>query len=279
MSEAITVSRLLAEVPAGTADAPPSRRESILLLARVLGWSEAQVLAREERPIEAGLAERWRALIARRRLGEPVAYLLGEREFYGRSFHVDARVLIPRPETEHLVEATLALPLGPAPRILDIGTGSGCIAVTLALELPRARVTGTDRSIAALAVARGNGERLAPGRVSWTAGDLAACLRPAAFDVVVANPPYIGHDERAVLSPEVVDFEPAGALFSPGESDSMLRRLIGLASDLRSGSFVVLETGHQQAERLAEDVAPPLLVREVRRDYAGIPRILVLGKR
>jgi release factor glutamine methyltransferase len=257
----------------------PPPREASLLLGHVLGWSEAEVLTRGAARVDAATAARFGGLIARRATGEPVAYLLGEREFFGRRFEVDRRVLIPRPETEHLVEAALALPLPPAPRLLDVGTGSGCIAVTLALELPAARVVASDVSPAALAVARANAAQLAPERVHLAATDLDAALSFGPFDLVISNPPYIGRDEAASLSPEVVAFEPAGALFSPGERDTILRRLLVAAQTLRRGAFMVLEIGFGQAPALTATLAPDLLLREVRRDYAGIPRVLVLERR
>ena len=153
-----TVQGLLVEARRRLAAAPfaPPAREAGLLLAHALGVSEAQVLARHDEDVPAAAADRFLALLERRLAGEPFAYLTGEREFYGRGFRVDRRVLIPRPETEHLVEAALALPLPPGPRILDLGTGSGCLAVTLAAELPAATVVATDLSLAALAVARAN---------------------------------------------------------------------------------------------------------------------------
>jgi len=275
-----TVHGLLLDARARLAQAalgPP--REANLLLAHVLGWSEARVLARGETALAEPDARAFQALIARRLTGEPVAYLVGEREFFGRPFRVDLRVLIPRPETEHLIEAALALPLPAAPRILDIGTGSGCIACTLALELPGARVVASDISPAALAVARDNAARLGAGGVRFVASDLDAALPLAGFDLVVSNPPYIGLEERADLPPDVVLFEPHRALFSPLESDTILRRLLAAATVLPPGAFMVLEIGCGQAERLTDAVAPGLLLREVRRDYAGIPRILVLERR
>ncbi len=152
-----------------TAPFEPSPREALLLVGRVLGLSEAQVLARGGEAVPEAAAREIEALLVRRLAGEPVAYLFGEREFFGRSFAVDPRVLIPRPETEHLVEIALALPLPARPRILDLGTGSGAIAVTLALELPAARVVATDRSPAALAVAAGTRAATGPASAcaSW----------------------------------------------------------------------------------------------------------------
>ncbi len=211
--------RLLAATPFG---APP--REASLLLGRVLGLSEAQLLARDREPMAADAAARFEALLARRLAGEPVAYLTGEKEFWGRPFRVDRRVLIPRPETEHVVEAALAERLPERPRLLDVGTGSGCLAVTLALELPGARVAATDLSPAALALAAANARALGAGaRVSFLAADLAAGLDLGAFDLVVSNPPYIDPAELPELSPEVCAFEPRLALSPPARAISCSR--------------------------------------------------------
>ncbi|HVR07812.1 MAG TPA: peptide chain release factor N(5)-glutamine methyltransferase, partial [Thermoanaerobaculia bacterium] len=192
---------------AATAFAPP--REAALLLGAVLGLTEAQAMARDDQAVPAAAAARFEALLARRLAGEPVAYLLGGREFYGRRFAVDQRVLIPRPETEHVVEAALALALPAAPRILDVGTGSGCLAVTLALELRGATVTAADLSPGALAVAAGNARRHGvAGRVAAVASDLTVAFDLGGFDLVVSNPPYVDPADAPGLSPEVCKFEP-----------------------------------------------------------------------
>ncbi|MGE5234005.1 MAG: peptide chain release factor N(5)-glutamine methyltransferase [Acidobacteriota bacterium] len=271
---------LLADARRRLAAAPfaPSPREAMLLLAVASGRSEAQVLARTDEEVPPGAAARFAELLERRLRGEPYAYLVGEREFYGRPFFVDRRVLIPRPETEHSVEAVLALPLPAAPRLLDIGTGSGALAVTLALERPRAWVAATDLSPAALAVAARNRNRHA-ARVAFVAGNLAAGLSLAGFDVVVSNPPYIARHDAAALSPEVRDYEPATALFAEGNGDTILRQLLALgAAGLRPGAFLVLEIGLGQLEPLARDLPRALRLREARSDYAGIPRVLVVEK-
>ncbi len=246
----------------------------------MLGLSEAQILARDDQPVPAAAAARFRGLLARRLRGEPVAYLLGEREFYGRLFAVDGRVLVPRPETEHVVEAALGLELPPAPLILDAGTGSGCLAVTLALERPASRVVASDLSLGALAVAAANARRLGAGeRVHLAAGDLATALAPEAFDLVVSNPPYVDVAEAAGLPHEVCNFEPHLALFSPGRGDTTLARLLGQCGKLRQGAFVVVEIGFGQLEKGCRHAADAgLELTAVRRDYAGVPRVLVLRR-
>ena len=259
----------------------PPTREAALLLSRVLGLSEAQLLAHSRDEVPAAAVEEFSSLLERRLTGEPVAYLLEQKEFFGRSFLVDSRVLIPRPETEHLVESALAQNLPPSPLILDVGTGSGCIGITLALELPAARVVATDTSPAALAVARANTRRLGvEARVRLVATDLARGLAPTCFDLVVSNPPYIGPDEAGELSPEVTSFEPATALFSPVAAHGVLERLLGELYRVKMGTPLVVEIGLGQSDRvrsLASGSSFELVT--IRPDYAGIPRVAILHQR
>lgn len=259
----------------------PSTREAGLLLGRVLGLREAGVLARDRQPVSEKDVRLFRALLARRLAGEPVAYLLGEREFYGRPFWVDPRVLIPRPETEHLIEAALALDLPARPRILDVGTGSGCIAITLALEIPGSRLVATDLSLPALEVLRSNVERHGlGGRIAAVQADLATGLRLDRFDLVVSNPPYVDPTERADLSLEVRDFEPGLALFTSGSGRELIERLLAAAHGLRRGTRLMIEIGYDQSEWLRERIAlvAHLDLIEIVRDYGGIPRTAVLRR-
>lgn len=277
----------------------PSPREAHHLLGHVLGLSEARLIARDREPVPPEPECRFRDLLARRLQGEPVAYLTGEREFYGRSFRVDRRVLVPRPETEHLVEAALAvareIELPETARVLDVGVGSGAIAVTLALERPGWRVVGTDLSPGALALARENADRLGAGREAdlgasgcrFVACDLTSALRLGDFDLLVSNPPYVPSEEAATLSAEVRDYEPGGALFSPGEETpagpapgtGIASRLLGQAGTLPNRSAVILEIGHGQLDAV-RGIARRRGWRVARAipDYAGIPRIVVLRR-
>ena len=257
-------------------------REAALLLGWVLDLSEAQILAHGEREVPPETAERFRFLLERRLTGEPVAYLFGEREFFGRPFHVDPRVLIPRPETEHLIEAALSIPLPERPWILDAGTGSGILPVTLALEIPGARVVGTDISPGALAVTAGNARRHgARDRVFPVGADLTRGLDLARFDLVVSNPPYIDPGDASGLSPEVCNFEPHVALFAPVRGDSLYERLFALAGTaLRPGVHLVVEIGFGQLEAIqGHAAASGLHIAGTRHDYAGIPRVIVLQRR
>jgi release factor glutamine methyltransferase len=253
------------------------RREASLLLGRILGLSEAQLLARDHQQVDAAAADRFRGWLERRAAGEPAAYLLGEREFYGRTFAVDPRVLIPRPETEHVIEEALALGLPAHPLLLDIGTGSGCLAVTLALEIPASRVIATDLSPGALAVARANVARHGVAdRVHLSGQDLAGALDLRRFDAVVSNPPYIDRRDAPGLSPEVCNFEPHLALFSPVDGDSTLARILSESAGLRPGTPLIVEVGHDQSERVGRlAVAAGFRLDRIRTDYAGIPRTLV----
>jgi release factor glutamine methyltransferase len=276
---ALTIRDLLADARRRLAAAPfATSREAHLLLGHALGVGEASLLARDEREVPAEEARRFEELLARRLAGEPVAYLLGNKEFWGRPFAVDARVLVPRPETEHLVEAALALAgeLPARPRILDLGTGSGCLATTLALELPRSRIVATDRSRAALALARRNARALG-ARVALLAADWSAPLLVTAFDLVVSNPPYL--DPAGPVEPAVARWEPAAALWAgPGGLDAYRALLSGLAG-ARPGTPLLLEIGLGQARSLADAAAEHgWRLAAVRPDLAGIERVAELRR-
>jgi len=262
----------LAEVPFATA------REAHLLLGHVLGLAEASLLARDDEPVPDTESQQFAALLERRLAGEPVAYLVGSKEFFGRSFAVDRRVLVPRPETEHLVEAAIALvgSLPPRPRILDLGTGSGCIAVTLALEISGSRVVATDRSPAALAVARANAHALG-ARVDFVGAEWAAPLRIESFDLVVSNPPYL--DPAGPVMPEVAQWEPASALWAGAGGLDAYRALLASLAAARPGTPLLLEIGLGQATPLSElATSTGWRVATVHRDLAGIERVVELRR-
>lgn len=259
---------------AGLVEQP--RREAALLLGEVLRLSEAQLYARADDDVPEPAAVSYGQLIRRRADRIPVAYLLGRREFHGRSFAVDPRVLIPRPETEHLVEAALTC-IDDGARVLDVGTGSGCIAVTLALERPGSRIVATDLSPGALAVAAANcRSHGVADRVRLVRADLLSALRPGAFDVVVSNPPYIDVGEWPSLMPEVRDHEPPEALFA-GDGLDFYRRLFAAGGFLRAGQRLLLEIGKGQIEAVRELAeGSGFDVEWVIADLAGIPRVLTL---
>jgi release factor glutamine methyltransferase len=251
-----------------------ARREAEALLARLLGRERAWLYAHPEDGLTAEDAARWREWIARRAAGEPPQYIAGTAEFCGRAFAVTPAVLIPRPETELLVEAVLERePAADAARIVDVGTGSGCIAITLALARPRARLIGVDRSAAALAVARENAERLG-ARVEWVESDLLAAVA-GPFDVIVSNPPYVAEGELAGLAREVREHEPRAALIAGPRGDEVYRRLIPQAAErLRAGGWLALELGYQPAASVRALLAGGDWHEvEVRRDAQGWERV------
>jgi len=217
-------------------------------------------------------------LVAQRVLGQPVAYLVGRREFYGRDFHVDENVLIPRPETELLVDAALErLPPGPC-GVLDLGTGSGALALTLACERPEARLVAVDASAGALAVAKGNAGRLAPGRVEWLAGNWYAPVAGRRFGLIVANPPYVAAGDPHLAQGDL-RFEPAQAL-TDGSADGLasLRAIVeGAPGHLEPGGWLLVEHGYDQARAVADLFAARFEAVQSLVDLAGIARV-ALGR-
>ena len=262
-----------------------ARRDATLLARAVLRWDTAAWIAHQTEAASAGFDRALSGLIDRRARHEPVAYIVGEREFYGRPFRVTPAVLIPRPETELLVEETLAT-LGERaanePLVVDVGTGSGCIAIAIALEQPAVRVVATDISDAALAVARDNAARLgASARIEFRLGSLLAGLASSP-DLIVSNPPYIGEADRASLPADVRDFEPAVALFAGLDGLDVIREVVGAAARvLTPGGKLLLEIGADQAGAVTRLVAhtPALTLSRVRMDLQGIPRVVVAERR
>jgi len=222
------------------------RLDAEVLLAHTLRCDRSRLYAHPHAPLPADAARAFASVIRRRAAHEPVAHILGEREFFGLPFFVSPAVLIPRPETELLVEHALAR-VPPSARIVDVGTGSGCIAVSLAVHLPSARIFATDISAAALAVTRRNIARHnVSARVSPVQADLLTGLR-GKFDAIVSNPPYIAPTERPALPPDVREFEPAPALFSENDGLAHLTRLLETAPKmLLPGGLLLLEFGASQ---------------------------------
>jgi len=254
-----------------------ARRDAELLLAAAASLTRTQLITRVE-DFPADVVARFETLVARRAAGEPAAYLLGRREFWSLDFEVDPAVLVPRPETELLVERALALVAAPDAVVADLGTGSGAIAIALARERPGWRIVATDASDAALARARRNGERLAPGRIDWraspSADDWYAALADRHFDAIVSNPPYIAADDPA-LTGDGLAYEPRGALTPGGDGYAALLTLInGAPAHLRPGGWLALEHGESQGERLrAALVARGFTHVTSHRDLAGRERI------
>lgn len=218
--------------------------EAQLLAARAMGVSRAWLVAHGDEPLSTQSLEILEPLFARRGQGEPIAHIFSEREFYGRPFRVSPDCLIPRPETEHLIEAVLARISGPA-NVLDIGTGSGCIAITLALENPSLRLTAIDLSPAALAIARHNADALT-ARIEWHCGNLYTPVAGQQFDAIVSNPPYIAESDPHLTRGDL-RFEPRLALTSGIDGLNTLRPLITQATQhLTPGGWLFVEHGYDQ---------------------------------
>lgn len=246
------------------------RRTAGTLLAAVLDCDQTHLFAYPERVLTEPESAHFAELVARRAAGEPTQYLTGVREFFGRDFEVDPTVLIPRPETEFLIEAVL----GEAPdsaRILDLCTGSGCIATTLACERPNNQVFAADISADALRIAQRNSGRH-DASVSFLQGDLLDAVRDESYDVIVCNPPYVAERDRATLSREVRR-EPSLALFAGTDGLAIYRRLIPAATRvLRPGGLLVLELGYDSLPGVRELLGEWDRV-EIRSDLAGIARV------
>jgi release factor glutamine methyltransferase len=226
------------------------RRDAEILLAWAWRKTRSQLLAAMGENVPAEVAVRFADVCRQRADGVPVAYLLGRREFWSLEFTVSPAVLVPRPETELLVQRVLQLVAEPEASIADLGTGSGAVAIALAHERPHWRLVGTDTSAEALAVARDNGVRLAGGRLEWLLGDWYAALGSRRFDALASNPPYIGADDP-VLASDGLRHEPRRALTPGGDGSSALITLInGAPEHLRPGGWLVVEHGNTQAETL-----------------------------
>jgi len=250
------------------------RRDAEFLLAACWGKSRSQLLADIGDAVPAEVASRFEEMRRQRARGVPVAYLLGRREFWSMDLSVNPAVLVPRPETELLVQRVLDLVSSPEARVADLGTGSGAIAIALAHERPRWRVTGTDASATALEVARTNGDRLLHGRVEWALGDWYGALGNRRFDALVSNPPYIAGDDP-VLSGDSLAHEPRTALTPEGDGFAALATLInGAPGHLEPGGWLVLEHGNSQGPRLRSLlVARGFTAVTSHRDLAGHERV------
>lgn len=257
--------------------------DSEVLLAHILGKTREFLHTHPDHPVSDREMDEFRRAVTRRQKNEPVAYITGVREFWSLPFRVRPGVLIPRPETEILVQAVLDRwkAFGPDdPRILDVGTGSGNIAVSLAVEIPRAKILATDVSPAALGAALQNAlAQNLSGRVRFVRASLFDGISPgnSPFDFIVSNPPYVPESEWGLCSPEVREYEPKEALFVPGSGTRFHGELIrGTPSFLRKNGCLFLEIGIGQAEEVAGMFRsrPEFGEPEIRSDYAGIPRVV-----
>jgi release factor glutamine methyltransferase len=279
MSDPNVLSAILHRGVGRLRESPKGRWDAQILLLRVLERDGAWLLAHPEAMLSDEQAQRYDEWILRRLHNEPVQYILGEQEFYGLMLRVTPDVLIPRPETEHVVEAVLErIARDAGARICDVGTGSGAIAVTLAHELPRAVVSAVDVSPAALAVARENAERHGvAGRVRFIESDWLRAVRGERFDMVVSNPPYVRDDED--LEAQVAEFEPHTALFAGPTGLEVYERLIPQAHEaLVPGGWLVMEMGQGQRDAVAGLLADWDAV-SFKDDLQGIPRVAMARRR
>ena len=279
--EAITIGQALARAQAALkATSGTARLDAEILLAHALEWSRARLHAHPGASFDPRTTRRYEALVERRCRGEPIAYLVGRREFWSLDLHVTPDTLIPRPETEHLVEAVLAA-VGPgeAATVADVGTGAGAVAIAVAHERPRAFVLGSDRSAAAVAVARANAARLGVGNASFAVADACAALAPRRWSVVVSNPPYVAEDDPHLAAGDL-RFEPREALVAGPRGLDMLERFAREApAALAPGGWLALEHGRVQGAAVRALLRRAGLASvETVRDLVGNER-LTLGRR
>jgi release factor glutamine methyltransferase len=253
---------------------PDARREAETVLAHALSCTRAQLFARDDERIADATHAAYRALIERRAAGEPFAYLSGRREFWSLSLAVGPDVLIPRPETELLVERALALRENAPAEIADLGTGSGAIAIACAIERPAWRITATDVSAAALAVARQNARSANRMNIRFVPGSWYRALAGQRFDLILSNPPYIAVGDPA-LAEHGLRFEPQLALVSGIDGLDALRQIIGGApAHLRPGGMLIVEHGAAQGTQVAKLLVEAGLTHvRCHPDLAGLPRV------
>ena len=262
-----------------TSSAVPSpRMNAELLLMFVIGKDRAFLYGHPEQELSAEEAIRYQDALAQRITGIPAQYITGHQEFWGMDLIVSPAVLIPRPETEHVIETALdhvgRAPSSGKPRIVDVGTGSGCVALALAQELAHAEIHATDISGAALEIARANAARLhlAP-RIEFHEIDLLAGFKPGTFDFIVSNPPYVGESEEDTVQLEVRKFEPRDAVFAGQTGMEVIERLIPQAREcLKSGGWLVMEISGPIAECVRELLSGWSEV-QITNDLQGIPRV------
>ena len=264
-----------------TAGIAEPRLEATLLAAHALGTRTEWVLAHPEKRLSAEQAAAFAALVRRREAREPLAYLLGYREFYGRTFVVSRATLIPRPETEHIVELGIAACRRAQargrtrPLVVDLGTGCGAIAISVALGCPTARVIAVDISMAALQVAQANARRLGAGNVALLQADLLTTIR-GGVDVLLANLPYVPADRWSILAPEV-RFEPRGAIIAGQGGTEVIERALAQASGrLNPGGETAVEIDEERGEIVLEQARRwfPRAQATVLQDHAGLDRVL-----
>lgn len=252
-----------------------------MLARHILQCDRATWLTRRADLADESFTQAFASLIARRTTREPVAYIRGFQEFWGREFHVTPAVLIPRVDTELTIEVAHEFLLErPTSSVVDVGTGSGCIAITLALEQPAAEIYATDISANALTVARANAERLGATGVHFRLGPYLADV-PTPVDLVVSNPPYVADTDRPALAPEVGAYEPSEALFGGVDGLREIRAMLDHSRDaLSRDGRLIMEIGYDQAERVEAEtrMRAGLVLEETRTDLQGIERVAVIRR-
>lgn len=252
--------------------------QSRQLLLGVLGITAQRYLLSTRRDLTGEEQTRLRSALQRRLTGEPLQYILGSWEFYGREFACDARALIPREDTQVLVDCALSR-ISPDARVIDLGTGTGIVGLTLALECPEAHVTCLDISEEALSLARENGQKLGAQGVEFLLGDMTRPLPGAPYTVIVSNPPYIPEGDRETLAREL-DYEPSLALFAGEDGLDFYRALAQRMEDsLAPGGWILVEVGIHQSQAVAELFAPLAQEWFTENDFAGIPRVVAARKK
>ena len=261
---------------------PNARLDAGALLAHALGRDRTFIITHSDDVVADGVLARYRELIERRAQGEPLQYIVGHQEFFGLDFEVTPQVLIPRPETELLVETALDL-IDATPFILDVGTGSGCIAITLLTKCAGARAIAVDVSEEALEVAKRNARRHSVDhRIEFKLSDCFSAIESKAqFDLIVSNPPYVNEDAMDGLQREVRDYEPAIALTPGGDGLSVINRLISAGHTfLKKNGHLLIEIGFDQRDAVMQMVEEKVWeLVEIYKDLQGIPRTLTLRKR
>lgn len=276
----MTVAELLTTATTQLTDAgiPDPELDAEWLLTHCLGCQRIDLQLEAARKVDSEVLSKFNLLLTRRLTREPLQYILGTQEFYGRSFRVTPDVLIPRPETERLTELALQQLSGGPCRVLDIGTGSGCIALTIALEQPNTTVVGTDQSAAALAIARSNAQlHNAERRVQFVEADLFPPSPGEPFDLIISNPPYIPERDWPTLQPEVRDFEPKPALTAAEDGLAIIRRIIqGASGWLKPQGWLALEIGKGQEESVKQIIADTqnYSAPELQSDYQKVTRFV-----
>lgn len=265
-----TFKKLLADA----AERLSSRLEADILLTHLLQRDRGWLYGHGEDTCPPEVESAYACLVKRRAAGEPVAYITGMREFFGRAFQIDKRVLIPRPETELLVEQALQLKLPEHAKVLDIGTGSGCIAITLCLERAHWQVTAVDRSESALKVAKDNRDALSARSLELLHGSLYEPVADRRFDLIVSNPPYVAAGDEHLAQGDL-RFEPDLALVAGADGLNIIRRIVAEARDhLNPGGWLLLEHGHDQAAAVRGLLQSAGLTQIAScQDLAGIERV------